>query len=320
MKISTPTTTSKGDQYHIPFDFVVPDKLPPESCNHFTKSEHIEQSHRNLPPTLGDRGCRELIDDSSTEMACISYRIQVKMSNPLNIDSTLTRSKYIQVAPKSLEQRPVEIRENQLYSTRKIKITRSRPFKSQSGQLFVEALQPQPIRLPDSRLAMQKNPGTTVTIDMEFEGRKNPPKLRTVSSSLRVLTIYGATPWENYPNVIYSQSLGNGNRGLYRNDVPLSKLCIKSVEWIRLEALSHDHKVESKIQVHESDGSTQATKYTSSIVVPINIPSTNNLVPTFHSCFVSRIYLVDVHLSYRQHGVARVPSRVSLVVPLQVIK
>lgn len=318
INISAPTITREGDKYHIPFCFVIPDKLPPQSCNHFTRSDQIKISHRDLPATLGDRGCREYTNEPSTDMACISYRIRVKMSNPSHVNTTLTKTKCIRIIPKSSDMPFVE-RGSNIYSIFMMRDTRSRPFRSRSGQLSVEALQPEPICLTNSKLAMHKNPGTTVTIGLEFEGTNNPPKLRTVASRLRVLTVYSATPWENHPDVIHSESLGNGNRGLYRDDIPLSKVSLKSVEWVKLQGLSYPHKVGPKPRVDESDAVIQPTKYTSSIVVPINIPGTHSLVPTFHSCFISRVYLVELSLSYRQHGVARVPSRISLVVPVQIM-
>ncbi|CAG8942405.1 unnamed protein product [Penicillium salamii] len=319
-KIPMPASiTNKSHNYRIPFSFVLPNKLPPQSCNHFTKSKHIENSHRNLPATMGDRGCQAPIDEFFTDKACVSYRIRVRISNSLVANSALSKTKCIRVIPHSLEEPPIETMGNKLYLTHIRRALSNGPFCSKSGWLSAEALQPRSIRLPNPKTTMHENLGTTATIDLEFVGRQSPPKLRTISSTLKVLTIYGATPWENHPSVMYSPSLGNGNREICRDDLPLSKTCIKSVKWEKQKTLSRDDE-RPRDGFHESDTLLQPSKYKSSIVAPITLPDTHGLVPTFHSCFVSRVYLVEIRLSYSQIGGLHVPSYVTLKVPLQITK
>ncbi|CAG8388679.1 unnamed protein product [Penicillium salamii] len=319
MKIPMPAVTDQGHNYYIPFRFVLPNKLPTRSCNHFTKSKHIEDSHRNLPATLGDRGCQAQIGESFSDKACVSYCIRVRISNPLVANSALSKTKCVRVIPHSLEEPPIETMGNKLYLTHVRRALSNGPFCCKSGCLSIEALQPRSIRLPNPKTRMHENIGTTATIDLEFVGKQTPPKLRTISSTLRVLTIYGATPWENHPNVMCSPSLGNGNREICRDDLPLSKKCIKSVKWEKQKTLSRDDE-RPRDGFHESDALLQPFKYTSSIVFPITLPNKHNLVPTFHSCFVSRVYLVEFRLSYCQLGALHVPECASLKVPLQITK
>ncbi|CAG8380456.1 unnamed protein product [Penicillium salamii] len=319
MKIPMPAVTDKGHSYRIPFGFVLPDKLPPRSCKHFTKSKHIEDSHRNLPATLGDRGCQAQTGEFFTDKVCVSYRIQVRISNPLVANSVLSKTKCIRVIPRSAEEPPIETMGNKLYLTYKKRALSNVPFCSRSGWLSIKALQPRSICLTDPKTTAHDSLGTTATVDLEFMGKQAPPKLRTISSTLRVLTIYGATPWENHPNVMCSPSLGNGNREICRDDLPLSKTCIKSVKWEKQKTLSRDDE-RLRDGFHESDALLQPFKYTSSIVFPITLPDKHNLVPTFHSCFVSRVYLVEIRLSYSQIGALHVPSCISLKVPLQITK
>ncbi|KAK3063381.1 hypothetical protein LTS18_000807, partial [Coniosporium uncinatum] len=58
------------------------------------------------------------------------------------------------------------------------------------------------------------------------------------------------------------------------------------------------------------------TFYTAHIVVPVELPRDKHLVPTFHSCLVSRTYGISLHLSVHAPGVGA-PS-LSLKVPVQV--
>jgi hypothetical protein len=50
--------------------------------------------------------------------------------------------------------------------------------------------------------------------------------------------------------------------------------------------------------------------------VPITLPLTKNFLPTFHSCLISRIYCLSLHLSIHAPGVSD-PS-VHLKVPIQI--
>ncbi|CAG7924987.1 unnamed protein product [Penicillium olsonii] len=319
MKIPMPVITSKGHEYRIPFYFVLPEKLPSQSCNHFTKSEQIADSHMNLPATVGDPGCQTYINDSSSDKAYVSYRIRVKISNPLDDNSVLTNMKCIRVLPHSFEEPPLETMGNELYLTQRVKSLNTVPFSNSSGRLSIKALQPRAIRLPDLKTTIYEKVGTTVAIDLEFLGTQLPPKLRTISSTLKVLTIYGATPWGNHPNAMTLSSLGNGNRGVCSDVISLSKLCIDSVKWKKQDILLSDHESLPNAS-HENDSLPQLSKHISSIAVPITLPDTHSLVPTFHSCFISRVYLLEIRLSYCQHGTLRVPAHISLMVPLQITK
>lgn len=115
-------------------------------------------------------------------------------------------------------------------------------------------------------------------------GTTNPPKLQNIATTLKALAIDDATPWETYPDAIYPSSLGFSSGGLYGDDLPLSKPCVKSIDW-RKHNSSHDHDDGPKTEIHGGHASSRPTKYTSSIVAPITLPDSHGFVPSFHSCF-----------------------------------
>jgi len=55
--------------------------------------------------------------------------------------------------------------------------------------------------------------------------------------------------------------------------------------------------------------------YTAQILVPVTLPAERTFVPTFHSCLISRVYTLNLHLGI--HSVGVVPS-VELKIPIQV--
>ncbi|KAJ5873181.1 hypothetical protein N7455_003724 [Penicillium solitum] len=318
MKLPTPRISKKGQQYKFPFSFIIPEKLPPRSCSHFTQSEQIENSHRKLPATFGDRGCSLAIDGFASAMTCVSYRIRVKLSTPLSTEVLLTETRCVPVIPTALEEPPVEVEGNSLYLTQRNISLGKGLSGSQSGQLSVEVVQPKPVQLPSFGEGAHNNASTVATMKLEYVGVANPPMLRSISSGLSVITMYSATPWVNRPDMIYPSSFGHGNRGMHRDELPLSKLCIESVEWTRQPLTSPNQDMCPQSPVDRSDPPFMTYRYTASIVVPVTLPKTI-FAPTFHSCFVSRVYLVNLSLCYHTNGLGLLNSNSCLRVPLQII-
>jgi hypothetical protein len=58
--------------------------------------------------------------------------------------------------------------------------------------------------------------------------------------------------------------------------------------------------------------------YTASIIVPITLPPGKAFVPTFHSCLISRIYALELCVSYQTPNANALASSVTLKIPLQV--
>lgn len=67
-------------------------------------------------------------------------------------------------------------------------------------------------------------------------------------------------------------------------------------------------------------GSSSKPFYTASVVIPITIPSSKRLVPTFHSCLISRVYGLELNVSYNTGSSTKslLGHTASLRVPIQV--
>lgn len=61
------------------------------------------------------------------------------------------------------------------------------------------------------------------------------------------------------------------------------------------------------------------TVYISSLEIPVTLPENYIFPPTFHSCFISRVYALRAVLAYRPHGCVQKKARLSLTVPVQIV-
>ncbi|MCJ1348959.1 hypothetical protein MMC31_007192, partial [Peltigera leucophlebia] len=104
-----------GQTYSIPFTFVVPEKLLPQSCTHSPANLKIHDLHLNLPPSLGDPLAASigniLLDDMAPEMAVVSYAVKVRLFHGRNSSGKLKlitdTTRKLRIMPASAEQRPI---------------------------------------------------------------------------------------------------------------------------------------------------------------------------------------------------------------------
>lgn len=323
--------------YSIPFTFVVPEKLLPQSCTHSPANHKIQDLHLNLPPSLGDPMAASigniLLDDMAPEMAVVSYAVKVRLfhgrnsSGKLNLIADNTRK--LRIMPASAEQRPIPfpggLKDD--YRPRKEKEIKRGMFKGgKLGCLIMESSQPKSLRLPPLRsTSSQKHtlssaysscpPVTTMaTVNLRFDPTdpsSPPPKLSTLTTKLKVATFFSSTPLSGLPTRItdfhYSSS-----KGVHVETIQLSSRCVASAQWTRHFPLSSPSPPSPSSSTSTSYSPTPSSLYTggvfytAQILVPVTLPSSNNttktFVPTFHSCLVSRTYALDIYLGTQAVG------------------
>lgn len=69
-----------GQEYKIPFVFVVPQQLLPRACSHHVTIDAVKDAHVQLPPSMGDYEGSKKQDDYAPEMASIRYGVYTKIS------------------------------------------------------------------------------------------------------------------------------------------------------------------------------------------------------------------------------------------------
>jgi len=331
-----------GNTYTIPFTFVVPTHLLPRACSHKCDNHHIKEAHLLLPPSLGDletsSGDAKQLDDLAPEMARVSYTISVKLTNWNNDGSEnviMESSRKLQIKPAYEEQAPLNIDHDTEYCGRQEKTLRKGLMKSKAGRLIMEATQPRPFQLPATAPGDAVPPITTVAkVRLRFdphEASSQPPELGSLSSKLKVTTFYASSPRHSFPtrNTTYPDM----SQGYISEALPLSSLCIASVEWQRHDPEDSTSQFPDLVRrdsalSNASISSTDATMpapsaqakphlpfYSATIIVPLSLPAHKAFVPTFHSCIVSRVYTLSVALG--THGAALGPA-LTLKLPLQI--
>lgn len=329
-----------GLTYEFLFTFVVPERLLPQACTHQITDHSVTEAHLSLPPSLGDPMMagdgKTLLDDMSPYNARVSYAIRVlilkRKKNNERPSMLADIQKKIKILPAVLEAPPLNTFEgnDDDYVFSITKSIRKGLFAAKTGYLTVEAVQPLPFYL--SHPTKQDNcPITTMaTLKLRFESfetQVKPPKLSMLNSRLKIGTFYSSVPLTSIP--LKSDTFHyEGNRGIYVDTISLASRCVEGVQWIKDDTpIRRDSAISlSRIGATESnkrrDRKQRASSplldgptYAASILIPLTLPKHKSFIPTFHSCLVSRIYLLDLVLSVNSGTTG---SNMHLKIPIQI--
>lgn len=300
----------RGAVYRFPLIFVVPDRLLPSSCTHPKCSLSLYQAHTSLPPTLGDQAPTvnnsKPLDDLSPSAVKISYLLKATVSaKKSNLTETIaTVGKKIRITPTVDEEPPLSISdESTVYRTRKEITVRQGLLRHECGQLTISASQPRPIQLQlATTSSVSQTIGTMATLNLRFTPVKDdePPQLDTLSSKIKALTFLAVEPLTHFPMNPGLPERSKANRQTCQRTIPLLSLGVSSVRW----------------EKHDTSNDRDKLYYTTSIIIPTALPSGKAFVPTFHSCFISRIYALELALSFITPD--RFKKSTSIKIPVQI--
>lgn len=279
-----------GQTYCIPFDFVVPDELSAEACTHSTDSASIKDHHFRLPPTMGSWKT----DDMAPLMNEIQYQVCasiLKSKKPGHVSRSVIRaSNPISVLPSSPEDPPLQItKEDKRYRLSKTTKVRHGKLGKVAGELSAVASQAATVYLsPDGRTATP----TTVPIMLSYAPSSpgaSPPKIKGVSGKLRSQTWWAARPFTEFPD-----------HGCWREPFTTTvatEACLESKDsWT----------------LHSEDESSIGF-WSTTLETSLSLPtSTKTILPTFHSCLISRTYSLQVRVDVDN-------EHIELIVPVQIV-
>ena len=304
-----PRIAEKGRRYTFPFIFVIPERLLPTMCAHRHKNTTVEDAHMQLPPSLGDGtapaygGCT--YDDISPDMTRISYGITVKILKRRDSDNksvTLAEeTRKIRILPAYEDLPPVIVDpSNKDLSLCKERTIRKGFLKGKLGRLVVSAQQPSALHTLTSSACP---PATIVPVTVTFhpaDPSLKPPALNTLSTKLRTHTFFSTAPIMYFPAP--SHVALDGALGRYHETSFVGTQNLSGVKWT----------------THYTLGGV-TSYYTTELTLPIVTPKCKYLVPSFHSCLVSRSYSIEVYLDVNTPGynMGSHPG-VTLKIPLQV--
>lgn len=342
--LPVPRVIEAGRTYRYPFTFVIPERLLPTMCQHRCESRQVHEAHLQLPPSLGDSTVagdgNVLLDDMSPAMSRVVYSIKARLTRARGDGKEVMVGeglKRIRILPASEELPPLRVdqAESEEYVLRKHKDVKKGMFKGRLGCLSVEAAQPKSLRLPPARSMSSGLASTMATVAVRFDPAKEmtgPPRLGQLVTKLKVKTHFASEPVNDFPlanSALYAY--GNGHRGSFSETIQLSSRCMGSVQWE-----CHDEVEEAKVR-RDSNISTSSTSplaplpeptpryttgtfYTAKILVPTTLPKGKLFVPTFHSCLISRVYILEFSLSASSpnNSTSLSGTTITLRVPLQI--
>lgn len=333
-----------GVLYTFPFEFVVPDRLLDQQCTHRVESAQVHEAHIHVPPSFGDPMLagdgQTLQDDMAPDMSKIKYMIRARMikARAIGTKSSDVADKAIKVriVPAREEDPPLSIHDdNKDFELRKEKDVKKGMFKGKLGRMTAQAPQPSGFRLPALRHRSSCPISTMTTVNLRFDpvdDKVQPPPLGSIVSKLRVQTFFGSVPFRMLPSKS-SVNAWDTQRGLYMQPVELSSRCISSVEWqkhdgeqspgaglCRRQSDFSDLSTASAYDVPEPSSAYRAGTlfYTARVLVPMSLPKNRSFAPTFHSCSVSRTYVLDLHVSYHTPGATVSTPSIQLRLPIQI--
>ncbi|RDW65778.1 arrestin (or S-antigen), N-terminal domain protein [Aspergillus mulundensis] len=328
-----PRVIEPGHSYQFPFTFVVPQRLLPHICSHSKSNVHIQRSHTLLLPSLGDPVlCRDgtsALDDMSPDMTRVTYHIRAEVVQKPVVGpakSLKLAKKKIRIVPAVEEEPPLTVPDcDPIYRMRREKDVRRGTLRPRQGRLVAAASQPKPLQLSSSPSKHSESVSTAATIHLRFDpvGNEEPPSLGTVWSKLRVATYYSVHPWGDYPTISGLSAVDMSGRGVYQELLPLSTMCVASAQWTKhgMDPLVRRDSFHSTSSAESITGPSASFSgdvyYTASLVVPVSLPTSRAFVPTFHSCLVSRIYILELCVSYHTPNMNLLTPTVTLKVPIQ---
>jgi len=199
-------------------------------------------------------------------------------------------------------------------------------LRGKLGTLVMEAAQPSSFRL--AALGSSEDASTYLRLRLRFDPASptsSPPRLAGLMTKLRVNT-YWATTARNHLARVSRQPWADLTADSLSDTLQLSNLAVGAVEWethkpIRsASALSVDSQSssdslnEQDVVAPSENYKDDSVFYTANVLVPMTLPTNKALIPSFHSCLVSRTYGLHVAL-----GVEKGASRSLVIkVPVQV--
>lgn len=233
-----PRVLEPGRSITIPFNFILPNFLTLNACNHKIESDQFHEQHLCLPPSMGSwaRGNWEK-DDLAPFMAEVEYSVKARVwrqatlrERPIKV---MEGVKAIQVLPTFAEDAPLSIsKADNMYRMSRTKTLRKNIISSKLGSLVVSAQQPRAIMLhPDGSVAA----GSTAQLDLSFEPLcpdAQPPKVTGVSMKLVAHTFYSSGPIRSAPNIGDWMKEGiMERRGVYSTGVVLPAHAPEGLAW-----------------------------------------------------------------------------------------
>lgn len=329
-----PRVLETGQTYTIPFNFVIPNQLTINACNHERLSDQLQDHHVLLPPSLG--GFQK--DDMAPRMTKVEYVIKARVLREPVVGGKKTRiveaTQEIQVLPASPEEPPLNVTEkDKLYNMSKTKTIRKTFLGTKVGRLTATASQPSAAVVSADGTCLKARPTARISLTYDPESpTMPPPQITNISGKITSHTYYSSGTISSFPNLgIWNQPYIVDRRGQFFTSVQLPPIGAPEKQPSWTPRFTPTTRRDSGYDSESSDSSGPTGKakskssskkskspvyLTSTLDIPFDLPTDKKtFVPTFHSCIASRVYTLTLSIGIAAKGAS---GTVSLTMPLQV--
>lgn len=299
-----------GHHYTFPFEFAIPDRMLPATCRHVVESPEVHKLHTLLPPSLGDQQA-DGASDYAPRRVSVKYRIVArvfKVDGPAGqskMDVLACDSKRILFLPSDADSMLLpEV------STHIDRVGECVPLRTlwakRFGNLAVSSIQASTFRARKLHFGMwHSDLSGHVKLELvfvpAFDGAE-PPKQIDLSGVFRTETISAVNPLVQLPST--DPWLGPELDRHIAPSIILSSQAVGNLSWTKISAAGTESG--EKCPSYEAlpcrrppECPGLGSHYSAEIVAPLTAAVGCALVPTFHSCLISRTYSVDLRLSTR---------------------
>lgn len=315
-----------GCLYEFPFEFAVPDCMLPTTCRHAVASPNLHAYHISMPPSFGDHELGD-VDDCAPRHASVEYRVAASIQMPSKTgecSEIASASEPIRFTPKERagascveDWGPIRLC--------RAEMSLSKLWKRPSRRLVIASVHSTPFVSKDLHESVWCSElSGRVTIDLSFypaDDGAEAPRHIDFNAFLRTRTISAVSPLTQLPsdNPWFGPEIDKHTAP----SIILSPQVIKNIEWvqdphgfIRPDEDCPTYDAPPAYAVPQV--ATSKLCYSAQITASLNAKSAFLLVPTFHSCLITRAYDLDIRLSLPGSSIGFGPST-RIQVPAQVV-
>lgn len=315
-----------GCIYELPFEFAIPERMLPTTCRHAVESPRVHTLHTSMPPSFGDHEFAD-VTDYAPKHASVRYRVVASVqttSDTGKCSETASASEPICFVPKERAREP----DDEAWEPARLsqaEMSLNKLWTKPSGKLTVTSTQATPFVLKDFRKSIWRSGlSGRVKINVIFwpaNGEAKPPGRIIFNALLRTTTVSAVSPLAQVPSDDPWLS-----PQIDRHTAPSTILCpqgIENIEWARGPQAAT--QLEEDCSFHEAPPAyatpqnvTHKLCYSAQIEVSLDATSAFVLVPTFHSCLITRAYDLDLKLSLPGSAIGLSPA-MQLRLPVRVM-
>lgn len=306
----------RGCLYEFPFEFAIPGRMLPSTCRHEVASLLVHTCHISMPPSFGDHELAD-VTDYAPKHASVKYRVVAnikKISETGECGEIASASKPLRFMPKKRAEEP-DVGNWEVSRLSRAEMSISKLWTKPSGKLTITSTQSTPFVLKDFRKSVWRSElSGRMKINLVFwpaNDQAGPPAQIDLNAFLRTTTVSAVSPLTQLP----SDDPWFGPQ-IDRHTAPsiiLSPQLIENIEWVRgpyeRTQLHEDCPSYTASPVDERpQNMTSKLCYSTQITISLDATSTSSLVPTFHSCLITRGYALDLRLSLPGSAVGLSPA------------